>query len=284
MIKFKILTYLLTISSLVLGQEKFKTTVYIYNFWCRENPTDEYKLTSMALASNGDSKYFLPTDFMSKVSNEEKKIYSKFSTTTSGSPKLSTKGTKPFSNHFVLKNKKTSEVYELLDLKINEDPEDKFYSIINEKISWEIDDTIIHSEKYKIPVQRAHTNYKGRRYRAYFAPGIPVNLGPYKFDGLPGLIVILNDLESNYIYKLESINSDYFESTIHAIPQILKDFELLQSKEFIDKKKEVIKRHYAFVLGVSKLQTSISNDGGVTYAPFKYKVNKLSDLMMEIED
>ncbi|MDE0472222.1 MAG: GLPGLI family protein [Ekhidna sp.] len=40
---------------------------------------------------------------------------------------------------------------------------------------------------------RATTSFRGRRYEAWFAPEIPVPYGPWKFNGLPGLIVKLED-------------------------------------------------------------------------------------------
>ena len=41
--------------------------------------------------------------------------------------------------------------------------------------------------------QKASTVFGNRTWEAWFAPSIPVSDGPYKFYGLPGLIVKIND-------------------------------------------------------------------------------------------
>lgn len=41
--------------------------------------------------------------------------------------------------------------------------------------------------------QKANVSYAGRDYTAWFAPAIPINDGPWKFWGLPGLILKVTD-------------------------------------------------------------------------------------------
>lgn len=41
--------------------------------------------------------------------------------------------------------------------------------------------------------QMATTTFKGRHYTAWFAPGIPISSGPWKLNGLPGIILAAND-------------------------------------------------------------------------------------------
>jgi GLPGLI family protein len=43
--------------------------------------------------------------------------------------------------------------------------------------------------------KKATTLFRGRKYTAWFAEGIPINKGPWKFYGLPGLIVEVYDDE-----------------------------------------------------------------------------------------
>lgn len=42
-------------------------------------------------------------------------------------------------------------------------------------------------------VQKAITSFAGRNYNAWFTDEIPFSEGPYKFNGLPGLIVMIAD-------------------------------------------------------------------------------------------
>ena len=50
--------------------------------------------------------------------------------------------------------------------------------------------------------QIATTNFGGRAYEAWFSLDIPIPLGPYKFVGLPGLIISLNDLFNHYQFQM----------------------------------------------------------------------------------
>ena len=51
--------------------------------------------------------------------------------------------------------------------------------------------------------QKATCHWRGRNYVAWFAPDIPVKAGPWKFGGLPGLILKLQDEAG--IYRFEAV-------------------------------------------------------------------------------
>lgn len=53
--------------------------------------------------------------------------------------------------------------------------------------------------------QKATCNYGGRLWIAWFTPEIPYMEGPYKFCGLPGLIVKLEDSQRHYSFIMQSI-------------------------------------------------------------------------------
>jgi len=60
-------------------------------------------------------------------------------------------------------------------------------------------------EKEKIGeynTQKATTNYGGRSWIAWFTTDIPIQDGPYKFCGLPGLIVKIEDTKGSHIITL----------------------------------------------------------------------------------
>ncbi|WP_326981581.1 GLPGLI family protein [Chryseobacterium sp. MYb264] len=50
--------------------------------------------------------------------------------------------------------------------------------------------------------QKAYAEFGGRKWTAWFSTDIPFQDGPYKFYGLPGLIVKIEDSEKNYSWKL----------------------------------------------------------------------------------
>lgn len=50
--------------------------------------------------------------------------------------------------------------------------------------------------------QRATTTFGGRQWEAWFTREVPLSDGPYKFYGLPGLIVKVGDTRQYYVFEL----------------------------------------------------------------------------------
>ena len=50
--------------------------------------------------------------------------------------------------------------------------------------------------------QKATCSWRGRDYTAWFTTEIPVSRGPWKFGGLPGLIVKIYDMKEEYNFEL----------------------------------------------------------------------------------
>lgn len=50
--------------------------------------------------------------------------------------------------------------------------------------------------------QKAQIQYGGRIWYAWFTPEVPLQDGPYKFGGLPGLIIKLEDSKGDYSFDL----------------------------------------------------------------------------------
>lgn len=84
------------------------------------------------------------------------------------------------------------------------------------KFNWKIS-----NDKQKIgeyEAQKATTEFGGRKWTAWFTESIPFPDGPYKFSGLPGLIVKIEDAEKNFSWVLTANKS-------------LKEFEELSYSE-----------------------------------------------------
>ena len=61
-------------------------------------------------------------------------------------------------------------------------------------------------EKEKIgnwEAQKATTEFGGRKWTAWFCEEIPLSDGPYKFKGLPGLIVKISDADNSHVMELK---------------------------------------------------------------------------------
>jgi len=65
---------------------------------------------------------------------------------------------------------------------------------------WKIGSESRSIDGYK--VQKATTKWAGRDWIAWFAPDIPFHEGPYKFHGLPGLIMEVNDTKDQFHFEL----------------------------------------------------------------------------------
>lgn len=71
--------------------------------------------------------------------------------------------------------------------------------------------------------QQATTNYLGREWIAWFTIDIPIQDGPYKFSGLPGLVVQISDSENEHSFELIQIKNipDFKPNKTHQEKTIL---------------------------------------------------------------
>jgi len=82
---------------------------------------------------------------------------------------------------------------------------DYFMTESKDEMNWKIVNETKKSAEYTL--QKATTNFGGRKWTAWFCSAIPFQEGPYKFRGLPGLIFELQDDKADYSYTLSrSIN------------------------------------------------------------------------------
>ena len=110
-----------------------------------------------------------------------------------------------------------------------------FYKMSEEpRQQWTITDSIKISDN--LSLQKATTKFGGRNWIAWFTKDIPMPYGPYKFNGLPGLIMELYDTKKNYYFnviKSEKIADDYKRNSLNAsisraIPVTQKDLNKLR--------------------------------------------------------
>ncbi len=60
-------------------------------------------------------------------------------------------------------------------------------------------------EKFNGEAQKATTEFAGRKWTAWFTEELPFQDGPYKFRGLPGLIVKLEDATQSHVFELKAV-------------------------------------------------------------------------------
>lgn len=88
---------------------------------------------------------------------------------------------------------------------------------------------------FGFPVQKATTYFAGRNYTAWFTNEIPISEGPYKFNGLPGLIIKISDDRNHYVFELTQI-----QKLKSPIPVVFEEDGFLQTtkEKFLEIKKE----------------------------------------------
>lgn len=67
---------------------------------------------------------------------------------------------------------------------------------------------VIHEDTLTIATylcQKATCFFRGKNYTAWFCTNIPINEGPWKFEGLPGLILKIYDDNCEYVFTCVSI-------------------------------------------------------------------------------
>ncbi|WHF52599.1 GLPGLI family protein [Chryseobacterium gotjawalense] len=119
--------------------------------------------------------------------------------------------------------------------------------------------------------QKAETNFKGRNWIAWFTKEIPVSEGPYKFSGLPGLIVEIYDEEKNHEFSLVEVKKNK-NAELHDFSKKEKEITQMQLNKLIDdgykdpnaniKEMHISNSNYTFLLNdgnILKIRKGIKN-------------------------
>lgn len=80
-----------------------------------------------------------------------------------------------------------------------------------------------------IKVKQAIGLFAGRKYVAFYAEELPVSDGPYKFTGLPGLIVEIEDEAGEYKYSLSGFTKNSFK--VASIPHT--ELKIMEKNRFL---------------------------------------------------
>ncbi len=97
-------------------------------------------------------------------------------------------------------------------------------------IKWELKQEF--KEVSGLNCQKATGSFRGRNYIAWFTEDIPSNLGPWKLNGLPGLILEAADDQGIFSYRATKIKLDEDDAIIIDIPDTK---DAITLKEFVTK-------------------------------------------------
>ena len=77
--------------------------------------------------------------------------------------------------------------------------------------------------------KKATCLFRGRYYTAWYAPDIPLSNGPWKFNGLPGLILKVEDADRDYSFECTALYRVGWKSPIY-LSKGKKDIETTREK------------------------------------------------------
>ena len=103
-------------------------------------------------------------------------------------------------NFGIYKDFTKQEIYEIQNISSR----DFMFKINLSKQNWNIDRKTKKIHNYSC--KKATINFGGRLWEAWFTDEIPINDGPYKFSGLPGLILEIYDSEKDYHFLATGIS------------------------------------------------------------------------------
>lgn len=159
-----------------------QTNRFFYELQSRKDSTQEYKKNYMVLDLNPKSIKFYDKDLLDYDSiNKSKSGISEYRTNTK-------------TDQLIIRKPNTFKNTWYRDFK------EYFVIQSNDEMIWKLHPDFKNYNGYKL--QKATTDFGGRKWTAWFSEEIEVSEGPYKFRGLPGLIFLLSDSENNFIYKL----------------------------------------------------------------------------------
>ena len=171
-----------------------QSTKFVYSYLSISDSTDinSKNEDTMLLTISNDKSYFYSQEKFSKDSlrfeNEKKGIM------------------EPLKNKIrytdrIIKFSNTSEIVYLSTIGIN-----TYFIQQNINLKWDLKQEFDLMLGYK--VQKATTEFGGRQWEAWFSQELPFQDGPYKFNGLPGLIFRIEDVQKYHIFQLVEINKN----------------------------------------------------------------------------
>lgn len=146
-----------------------------------------------------------------------------------------------------LTNTLTENLFERVILK-------KAYSVYEElpKMKW----TFQKGDKKfnNMNCKKAQVTFRGRTYTAWYTLELPLAAGPWKFNGLPGLILSIEDSENVYKWEVKTIKYPYIEQKLNLAENFKKRFkyEKLSFKEYDELYVAAIKDKISMVAARSK--------------------------------
>ena len=141
-----------------------------------------------------------------------------------------------------------------------------------DKIDWKILPDTKMQNNYNL--QKASTKFGGRNWTAWFSKDIPVNQGPFKFQGLPGLIFQIEDERKHFSFNLieiKKLDSEYDTSRI-----IDTNFGKKYIPLSLEKYNEILLNSYNNPY--SEIRTKLEKGENYTFSAYGKEIKSTKDL------
>lgn len=107
-------------------------------------------------------------------------------------------------------------------------------------------------------VQMATCSFRGRDYVAWFASEIAISDGPWKFQGLPGLILEVADTQGHYTFSATGI------APSQDVPIVFDEYPYLKTtrKKYTETRRRYVEDPIGFLTSTTDVKIAIRNDDG----------------------
>lgn len=129
------------------------------------------------------------------------------------------------------------------------------YFIYKDKapIKWHFENEFKNISGFKC--QKATAKFRGRNYEAWFTSEIPLSFGPWKFRGLPGLILEVYDQTGQVYFSAEKVEIP-FDNANSYVNEPYND-PIITNKDFQEKKYQSVEKNSRAMLARSPAGTKI---------------------------
>ena len=122
------------------------------------------------------------------------------------------------------------------------------------------------------PCQMATCDFRGRQWTAWFALDVPINDGPWKFGGLPGLIMEVYDRSNQYHFTIIGLQKVEDEPIIFSETYVgSKKFEKTNRLGFLKSQKKYLMDMNGYI----QMETGIDLSGGQPAKIMRYDLMEL---------
>lgn len=121
---------------------------------------------------------------------------------------------------------------------------------------WELIDSTVTVLGYRC--QGARCSFRGRQWTAFYAEDIPLTDGPWKFHGLPGLIMKASDEKGHYTFECIGIKSAATRPvTIYKVP-----FNITDRRSYYDTRHRYEINPYAYFEATGAGHITVTDEAG----------------------